>query len=145
MTEMTEHQFTRKIVNDEAQDDDRTGLVHYLLTGPHGTVETLFMHVPEGAGLWPHTGGWHGAGVAYHAPFPFHDGQKPRAVPCEYVPGGQCYHDVKYDHPEELTRRWWAAGRDNEVIWQDAEDRYVAFFVARELLATAFGGQEEGQ
>ncbi|MEV0149709.1 MULTISPECIES: hypothetical protein [unclassified Nonomuraea] len=138
---MSESQFTRKIVDAEAE-GDRTKLVHYLLTGEHGTVEMLLMKPPAEAFLWPETGGWHGAGVAYHAPFPFQDDQEPRQEPCEYVLGGRCFYDVTYSHPEDLTRAWWEAGRDDEMIWREAEDRYLAFFTARELLAKAFDDQE---
>jgi hypothetical protein len=143
---MTAMQLTRKIVNDR-EEGGRTNLVHYLLTGEHGTVEFLLMQPHEGiATLWPETGGWYSGGIAHHAPFPYQDGQESRHDPCEYVPGGRCFYDVTYWHrSHELLRRWWDAGRDDEVIWQEAEDRYLAFFVARELLATAFDDQEAAE
>ncbi|MFF0770955.1 hypothetical protein ACFYUK_18870 [Nonomuraea wenchangensis] len=137
--------FTRKVVDDEAE-GGRTSLVHYLLTGEHGTVEVLLMQPPAGVStLGWETGGWHDAGIAYHAPFRYQDAQE-FEPDCEYVPGGRCYYGVINSHPEELVRRWWDAGRDDEVIWEAAEDRYLTFFiVGRELLAKAFDDQEAGQ
>ncbi|MDP9843286.1 hypothetical protein [Streptosporangium lutulentum] len=121
--------FTRKIVDDQAE-GERSSLVHYLLTGEHGTIEVLFMRPPENAPLlWQETGGWHGGGLAYHAPFPYQVGQEPRETPCEYVPGGQCFYDVSYTGSESILRQWWDAGRDDDVVWRAAELLYREFFV----------------
>ncbi|MFC7641480.1 hypothetical protein ACFQX6_11165 [Streptosporangium lutulentum] len=79
--------------------------------------------------LWQETGGWHGGGLAYHAPFPYQVGQEPRETPCEYVPGGQCFYDVSYTGSESILRQWWDAGRDDDVVWRAAELLYREFFV----------------
>lgn len=126
---MSESTFTRKVIEDQGE-GNRSSLVHYLLTGEHGAVEVMFMRPSEDVPLfWQETGGWHGGGVAYHAPFPYQVGQEPRETPCEFVPGGRCFYDVAYAGSEILLRQWWDAGRDDDVVWRAAELMYREFFV----------------
>ncbi|MEV4749044.1 hypothetical protein AB0K21_21920 [Streptosporangium sp. NPDC049248] len=126
---MSESLFTREVMNDGGE-TGRSGVVHYLLQGEHGTVDVMLMSPPEGAAVfWRETGGWHGGGVAYHAPFPYQVGQEPREDLCKFVPGDRCYYDVSYSGAENVVQQWWDVGQDNEVIWRYAEVLYQEFFV----------------
>lgn len=61
--------------------------------------------------------------IDYHSPRPLYDGD--RLNECDVIAGG-CYPDAGAG-VAALRTAWLKAGRDDEVIWADLEERYAAW------------------
>lgn len=83
--------------------------LRYIVTGDRGAVEYMTLIV-TGFPL----------AISYHSLRPL-DGVRP--VPCDIL-GGPCYGDGTITSAWELSGRWLAAGRDDQVIWHALEERY---------------------
>jgi hypothetical protein len=120
-------ELSREVSDDTERRPNGGGRTWYL-SGPLGGVHLSFSYRRDYRDDESYPGGWMGGSVIYHSPHPLYEGRRPLRGDCPYVPGGRCYQSG-LDIPQNFPREWWAAGRDDEVIWRTLELSYRRFFV----------------